>query len=268
MRSPSSSPAAASFRSRPDARTRRPSPRWRRCAWSSRDRRSGHPRRCPSSTAGSFDRGCPSARRGRLHQRVPDLHQLLRILCARFHAHLRQRLELDTPNHTLTGVQLTPTAGKALSSIRVGKPDAMPVLLFWGATGVASSLVDAGESAVDASSVDAAADVGATSDATPPTADGGSGQSSLPSASPMVRGLAGVGRATEGTSSIRDRDEAGACLGNAAPCDCGIPREASVTSRGVSVPVLPPPAGATSHVCSRNATMFAISVAVKPIWNR
>jgi hypothetical protein len=91
------------------------------------------------------------------------------------HKWTAQNQEIDTPNHTLTGVQLAPTAGKALSSIRVNKPDAMPTLWFWGATGVASSLVDAGEPPMDAAS-DAAADVGTAADATTPTAESGSGE--------------------------------------------------------------------------------------------
>jgi hypothetical protein len=86
-----------------------------------------------------------------------------------------QNQEIDTPNHTLTGVRLVPTAGKALSSIRVNKPDAMPLLWFWGATGVASSLVDAGGPPMDAGSVDAGSDAGTAADATPPTAEAGNG---------------------------------------------------------------------------------------------
>jgi hypothetical protein len=87
-----------------------------------------------------------------------------------------QNQELDTPNHTLTGVQLAPTAGKDLSRIQVNKPDATTTLTFWGATGVASSLVDAGEPPMDAASVDAAADVGTAADATTPTAEAGSAE--------------------------------------------------------------------------------------------
>jgi hypothetical protein len=91
------------------------------------------------------------------------------------HKWTAQNQEIDTPNHTLTGVQFAPTAGKALSSIRVNKPDATPVLWFWGATGVASSLVDAGGPPMDAASMDAVADVGTGADATTPTAEAGSG---------------------------------------------------------------------------------------------
>jgi hypothetical protein len=87
-----------------------------------------------------------------------------------------QNQEIDTPNHTLTGVQLSPAAGKALSSIQVNKPGATTVLLFWGATGVASSLGDAGAPAMDAASADAAADVAAAGDASTSTAEAGGGE--------------------------------------------------------------------------------------------
>jgi hypothetical protein len=60
----------------------------------------------------------------------------------------------DVPNdnmgHSITGVTLTPTAAKALTGIEIAKPADGHYLVFWGAAGIATSPVDAGEAATDA----------------------------------------------------------------------------------------------------------------------
>ncbi len=107
---------------------------------------------------------------------APANDPVLFDLIGGMHKWTAQNQEIDTPNHTLTGVQLAPMAGKPLSGILVNKADATPVLWFWGATGVASSVVDAGGPPGDAASVDAAADDGTAADASTPIAEAGSGE--------------------------------------------------------------------------------------------
>jgi hypothetical protein len=91
-----------------------------------------------------------------------------------------QNQEVDIPTHTLTGVELTPAATKVLSTIHVDRPGTAQVVWFWGATGVATSLLDAGATPLEAgATTDAgAADTGAipdaTADTTGPVAEGGS----------------------------------------------------------------------------------------------
>jgi hypothetical protein len=51
--------------------------------------------------------------------------------------------EGDGPSHTITGIELTPSAGDMLTSIQVAKTNGSHVV-FWGATGVATSAVTVG----------------------------------------------------------------------------------------------------------------------------
>jgi MYXO-CTERM domain-containing protein len=52
-----------------------------------------------------------------------------------------QNQSIDTPSHGITGVVLTPTAGKTLRQIQLAKTGAMQSLTLWGVTGVATSAV-------------------------------------------------------------------------------------------------------------------------------
>ncbi len=83
-------------------------------------------------------------------------------LISGMHKWTNQNQEVDTPSHTLTGVELTAEPGKVLTAIQVEKPNAGQLLIFWGATGVATGTVgtDGGADAAD----DASADADATSD--------------------------------------------------------------------------------------------------------
>jgi hypothetical protein len=83
-------------------------------------------------------------------------------LISGMHKWTNQNQEVDTPSHTLTGVELTAEPGKVLTAIQVEKPNAGQLLIFWGATGVATGAVgaDGGADAAD----DASADADATSD--------------------------------------------------------------------------------------------------------
>jgi|HubBroStandDraft_1064217.scaffolds.fasta_scaffold01894_3 hypothetical protein len=57
--------------------------------------------------------------------------------------------QVDTTGHTITGVTLTPSATKTLASVLVNKGTDTNWLVFWGATGVATSAVDAGTGGSD-----------------------------------------------------------------------------------------------------------------------
>jgi len=94
----------------------------------------------------------------------------------------------DNAGHQITGVILTPTPTKPLKGITIAKPADGQYLVFWGATGIATSPVDAGVSAgrLDSGTEDAGSDssIGATND------DAGSG---VPSGSSGSGGAAGSG---------------------------------------------------------------------------
>jgi hypothetical protein len=85
-----------------------------------------------------------------------------------------QNQEVDIPTHTLTALELAPAASKVLSAIHVDRPGTAQVVWFWGATGVATSLRDAGATPLEAGAPDAGATPDAGADATSPIVDGGS----------------------------------------------------------------------------------------------
>jgi hypothetical protein len=68
--------------------------------------------------------------------------------------------EIDTPTHGITAIELDPTPDATLTSIEVEKTNAAQVV-FWGATGVATSAVGADGGASDGAT-DAAPDIGAS----------------------------------------------------------------------------------------------------------
>jgi hypothetical protein len=74
-----------------------------------------------------------------------------------------QDMSVDTPTHGITGVVLTPSPTKILNEVELAQTSEMPYLTLWGATGLATGVVDG--SASDA--------VGSPSDAlTTSAADG------------------------------------------------------------------------------------------------
>jgi hypothetical protein len=60
-------------------------------------------------------------------------------LVAGLHKWNRAGASVDTPSHSITGVALTPAAGRTLTAIEISKVTAAPYLTFWGATGIATS---------------------------------------------------------------------------------------------------------------------------------
>jgi hypothetical protein len=106
--------------------------------------------------------------------------------------------QVDTTGHTITGVTLTPSATKMLTSVVVNKGTDTNWLVFWGATGVATSAVDAGSGGAEqeggAVAVDGVEDAGTGSSG----AGAGSGATSMSGGSgsaPSSGTLAGTGTA-------------------------------------------------------------------------
>jgi hypothetical protein len=99
-----------------------------------------------------------------------------------------QSMSVDTPTHALTGVALAPTANKTLTKLQLAKMGAMPLLTFWGGTGLATSAIDAGAAPDDGGT----AGVGAADAASDATAAGGAAGSGGASGSGGVSGTSGA----------------------------------------------------------------------------
>lgn len=116
----------------------------------------------------------------------------------------------DNAGHQITGVSLTPSPTKPLTRITIAKPADGQYLVFWGATGIATSPVDAGVPAGggDAGAGDAGADmpVGATD-------DGGSGG--------MMGGSSGSGGAGNGNAGGASGGATGGSSGGAGSSGTG-----------------------------------------------
>lgn len=99
--------------------------------------------------------------------------------------------QTDNAGHQVTGVILTPTPTKQLTRITIAKPADGQYLVFWGATGIATSPVDAGVTAggLDSGAEDSGADSSSTIDA---ANDGGGGGTSSGSAGSGGAGSSGA----------------------------------------------------------------------------
>ena len=110
-------------------------------------------------------------------------------------------VQTDNAGHQITGAILTPTATKPLTRITIVKPADPQYLVFWGATGIATSPVDAG---VTAGGLDSGTE-GGGNDASMGAAndDAGSGMasSSSGSAGASSSGVAGSTSSSGATSS-------------------------------------------------------------------
>jgi hypothetical protein len=123
---------------------------------------------------------------------LPTTPPIFFNLISGMHKWTAANAQVDTPGHTITGVTLTPTAGKQLTGIQVAKAMGGQYLVFWGATGNATSPVslDAGTPAGDA---------GGSADATVADASGDDGGGAASGASSGASSGAGTG-ATSGSS--------------------------------------------------------------------
>jgi len=110
-------------------------------------------------------------------------------LIAGLHKWNKDNASVDTPSHALTGLRLQPAADKQLSRVQVSKTSATPYLVFFGATGVATSAIDSGGSSGTAGSGGSSGSSGTTGSA--------AGAGGAPFAS---GGGAGLGGASAGMS--------------------------------------------------------------------
>jgi hypothetical protein len=139
-------------------------------------------------------------------------------LIAGLHKWNKAGASLDTPSHTITGVALTPSPDRALTTVEITKTTAAPWLTFWGATGLATSAPEGGADAGDAS---VARDASLVRDAPvferpPATEDGASDAASevfdaaleivdAGSAPAAGTGADAAGASTDGASSLPSR---------------------------------------------------------------
>ena len=116
--------------------------------------------------------------------------------------------QTDNAGHQITGVILTPTPTKQLTRITIAKPADGQYLVFWGATGIATSPVDAGATTggLDSGADDAGADSISMIDATNDgggggTSSGSSGSGGAGSSGASSGGAGGGGMSGSGASS-------------------------------------------------------------------
>jgi hypothetical protein len=123
--------------------------------------------------------------------------------------------EGDRPSHTITGIELTPSAGDMLTSIQVAKTNGSHVV-FWGATGVATSAVTVGSGGTGGAAGAAGASGaggsnssgGATSSAGAAGTSGAAGATTSGQAGATSSGTAGSSSSVTDTS---DSSDSGGC---------------------------------------------------------
>jgi hypothetical protein len=114
-------------------------------------------------------------------------------LIAGMHKWDKQDQMIDTPSHTITGVELAPNSLQPMTKVAIAKPNAGQYLIFWGATGLASevgSTMDGGaapDAAIDGGGAEARVDAEAGVDSKADD-DGGTPLTGAPDAvtPPMV----------------------------------------------------------------------------------
>ena len=131
-------------------------------------------------------------------------------LIANMHKWTATDQETDVATHTITGIELAPSATATLTNIQVEKTNGSHVV-FWGATGIATGAVDAGASSdgstgtLDASASDGPADIagaGGATDAGGSAAAGSSGMGGTSGTAPGSTGTAGTTSTGAGGSSV------------------------------------------------------------------
>jgi hypothetical protein len=155
---------------------------------------------------------------------LPTTPAIFFNLISGLHKWNQQGMSVDTPTHSITGIELSPDSSKPLSSVRIEKTGAPQTLAFWGATGVATSAPagsggasgsggnggNGGSSAGSAGTGGSSAGTGgsaagASGSAGAPGSNGGDapgGTSAIPAAAgaPSFGGFAGTSTASAGAS--------------------------------------------------------------------
>jgi hypothetical protein len=113
--------------------------------------------------------------------------------------------QVDSPVHTITGVAISTDSSRTLTSIQVNSSATMQDLIFWGATGLATSAIDAGTAPPEAGSSsdggDAAVDDASSPSNEVPEASSGSVPSSGGSGASGGAGTSGGAGASAGSTA-------------------------------------------------------------------
>jgi hypothetical protein len=144
--------------------------------------------------------------------------------------------QTDNAGHQITGVILTPTPTKPLTGIKIAKPADGQYLVFWGATGIATSPVDAG---VSAGGLDSGTEAG--------TRDSSIGATNDDAGSGMASGSSGSGG---GAGSGAGGSSSGAALSGASSGATTSGSGASSSGAGSSGTGATPYAGGSNGGCS------------------
>jgi len=173
-------------------------------------------------------------------------------------------MDVEATGHTIEGIQLTPSATAMLTGVEVTKTNAAH-LVFWGATGIATTPVDAGtETPVDSglsgggsddSGAGAEASSGTSTGTTSGTASGAAGASGTSGSVSATSGAASAGTSSGATSGAGGEtagsSAAGAASGSTsgsnaatssssgkAGCGCSLAAAAGTSTRWTSLAVV------------------------------
>jgi hypothetical protein len=130
----------------------------------------------------------------------------------------------DAAHHYIDGVEIHPTPSKVLNGVKVAKT-AAGFLVFWGATGIATSSIDGGSAGGDGGSADGA--ISPSADAAPPVGGSDASSDSEVTTGPDQADSGGTDGSPPGTA-------AGSGSGGAGGVAVGHP-QASSTSSGCAV---------------------------------
>ncbi len=146
--------------------------------------------------------------------------------------------QVDSPVHTITGVAISSDSSRMLTSVQVESSATMQDLIFWGATGLATSFIDASMTDSEAGTVDdggdAAMDDAERASSEAPEASSGLAQSS--GGADATRG--GTAESEASSGSTQDGAFGGA------PSDTASPSVSAAGSASETAPTRPPANGA------------------------
>jgi uncharacterized membrane protein YgcG len=166
-----------------------------------------------------------------------------------------QDMSVDTPTHALAGVELTPAMNKMLTSVRITKAGATQYLIFWGATGIATSVPDGGPGSEDGGAAGAGGADGGDAASEGTTGAGGASGGGGSGGATGVGGAPGVGDAAVGDAAADD------AMPSDTPTSDGSGHDAlGNDARTGSHPDAPPGAGCACAFAGRDPVWLAWSL--------
>jgi MYXO-CTERM domain-containing protein len=150
-------------------------------------------------------------------------------------------MDVEPTAHTIEGIQVTPSPSAMLTGVQITKTNAAH-LVFWGATGIATTPVDAGaEMPLDSGVAGGGSDAsGASAEASTGTSSGATGSSGTASGASATSGVASAGTST------------GAGAGTAGSSATGSMGSGATASTGASGAASQP--GSSGNTSGSNAT--------------